>query len=634
MNKALRESVRRELSLRRSTCRRRSLLWLTFFTAAAWMACGGVAMAQAPFRQELLAGFSSFQVNQQSSPELADLDADGDLDAVVGALDGTIRYFVNLRTAASPLFVERTGTANPFVAVEGRRAAAPALIDLDDDGDLDALIGEIEGGFRYFENTGTAAAATFVEQHGTANPFAAFDVGDYSAPAFGDLDGDGDFDAVVGQGRSFLYFRNTGGAKSPAFAALGGSANPFAGIEVSGLAVPELADLDGDGDLDAILGMSSGSVVYFGNTGTASAPAFAAITGSANPLGPVDAGENRNRSSPELADFDGDGDLDALVGEIGGSLVYFSNGGSSAAPSFVAVTGVDSPFDGIDLGYFFCRPELEDLDADGDLDALAGTMYGELRYFANTGAASRPSFVELRASQNPFAGLVSGDQAYLSPDFADLDGDGDLDLVLGERGDLSLFRNTGSVSLPAFVAAVGSEDPFDGIENFRDIHPELADLDGDGDLDLSAYDRDTPFLRYFANTGSASAPAFMERTGSANPFGAVPEVWVSVPHLIDLDRDGDFDLALGDYGGQLRYFANTGTAAAPSFVETTGAASPFAGIDVGFYSSPKIADLDGDGDLDALIGEIQGRLIFHSSTLANVFADDFESGDLSAWSSP
>ncbi len=64
----------------------------------------------------------------------------------------------------------------------------------------------------------------------------------------------------------------------------------------------------------------------------------------------------------------------------------------------------------------------------------------------------------------------------------------------------------------------------------------------------------------------------------------------------------------------------------------TGSANPFAGIDLGFYSSPEVADLDGDGDLDALIGESGGALVFFRSTLAEIFADGFESGGIGNWS--
>ena len=58
----------------------------------------------------------------------------------------------------------------------------------------------------------------------------------------------------------------------------------------------------------------------------------------------------------------------------------------------------------------------------------------------------------------------------------------------------------------------------------------------------------------------------------------------------------------GKNDGTLHYFENTGSAVAPAFTELTGAANPFDGVDVGFNARPSFADLDGDGDLDAIVG--------------------------------
>ena len=58
-------------------------------------------------------------------------------------------------------------------------------------GDLDLVVGKFDGMLTYMENTGTSTAPVFVQQTGTANPFDGFDVGDYSTPALGDFDGDG-----------------------------------------------------------------------------------------------------------------------------------------------------------------------------------------------------------------------------------------------------------------------------------------------------------------------------------------------------------------------------------------------------------------------------------------------------------
>ena len=248
-----------------------------------------------------------------STPSFADLDGDGDLDAVVGEVDGTLNYFENTGSAIAPAFTARTGAANPFNGVDVGHYSTPSFADLDGDGDLDAVVGAIHGTLHYFENTGTATAPAFTERTGAANPFNAVNVGLNSAPSFADLDGDGDLDAVVGERYGTLhYFENTGTALAPAFTERTGAANPFNGVDVGFRSTPSFADLDGDGDLDAVVGEDDGSLHYFENTGSATAPAFTARTGAANPFNGVDV---VGSSTPSFADLDGDGDLDAVVGE-------------------------------------------------------------------------------------------------------------------------------------------------------------------------------------------------------------------------------------------------------------------------------------------------------------------------------
>ena len=209
-----------------------------------------------------------------STPSFADLDGDGDLDALVGENGGTLRYFENTGSAIAPAFTEQTGAANPFDGVDVDFNSSPSFADLDGDGDLDAVIGAQDGTLHYFQNTGSATVPAFTEQTGAANPFSFVDVGTRSTPSFVDLDGDGDLDAVVGEEYGTLhYFENTGSAVAPAFTELTGAANPFDGVDVGFNARPSFADLDGDGDLDAIVG-SYGSLRYFENTGSAIAPAF------------------------------------------------------------------------------------------------------------------------------------------------------------------------------------------------------------------------------------------------------------------------------------------------------------------------------------------------------------------------
>jgi hypothetical protein len=154
-------------------------------------------------------------------------------------------------------------------------------------------------------------------------PFGLGTVGRESSPTFADIDGDGDLDAFVGEflGNT-VFFENTGTASAPAFAPP--VTNPFGLADVGSLASPAFADLDGDGDLDAFVGAFTGDTLFFENTGTASAPAFAPPV--TNPFGLADVGRN---ASPAFADIDGDGDLDAFVSERYGNTIFFECQGTS-----------------------------------------------------------------------------------------------------------------------------------------------------------------------------------------------------------------------------------------------------------------------------------------------------------------
>jgi cysteine-rich repeat protein len=530
-------------------------------------------------------------VGNLSSPSFADLDGDGDLDAFIGKGNGNTIYFQNTGSSAAPAFA--ASSANPFGLADVGDISSPSFADLDGDGDLDAFIGERYGDTFYFANTGSSAAPAFAAV--SANPFGLADVGLLSSPSFADLDGDGDLDAFIGETNgNTIYFENTGSSTAPAFAA--SSANPFGLADVGDYSSPAFADLDGDGDLDAFIGERFGDTIYFENTGSSTAPAFAAS--SANPFGLADVGD---RSSPAFADLDGDGDLDAFIGERYGNTIYFANTGSSTAPAFAASSA--NPFGLADVGDL-SSPSFADLDGDGDLDAFIGERYGNTIYFANTGSSTAPAFTG--SSANPF-GLA--DVGYFSsPSFADLDGDGDLDAFIGEYfGSTIYFENTGSSTAPAFTGS--SANPFGLADVGNRSSPSFADLDGDGDLDAFIGERYGNTI-YFANTGSSTAPAFA--AASANPFGLADVGYYNSPTFADLDGDGDLDAFIGEQYGNTIYFENTGSSAAPAFAAAS--ANPFGLADVGFSSSPSFADLDGDGDLDAFIGELYGNTFYFQNT--------------------
>ncbi|MBY0400404.1 FG-GAP-like repeat-containing protein, partial [Myxococcota bacterium] len=102
--------------------------------------------------------------------------------------------------------------------------------------------------------------------------------------------------------------------------------------------------------------------------------------------------------------------------------------------------------------------------------------------------------------------------------------------------------------------------------------------------------------------GSADTPAFVPRTGSANPLIAAFVPGWSTPALGDVDGDGDLDLVTGDQLGLFSYFENTGTARVPLFASRTGVANPLAGQFVTSRSAPALGDLDRDGELELVSG--------------------------------
>ena len=211
------------------------------------------------------------------------------------------------------------------------------------------------------------------------------------------------------------------------------------------------------------------------------------------------------------------------------------------------------------------------------------------------GSSSRDAFLELTGAANPFDGFDFG--SYAAPTLHDIDGDGDLDAVFGETtGVIKYLENTGTTAAPVFVERTGAANPFDGIDVGVDSTPHLADLDGDGDADLIIGEKDG-ILNYYLNTGTTTTPTYTLQTGAANPFDGIDVGQWSILELADIDGDGDLDAIIGEIDGTLHYYENTGNSTAPAFTERTGAANPFDGLDVGDYSAPALGDVDGDGDI-------------------------------------
>ena len=377
---------------------------------------------------------------------LEDFDQDGDHDLFWGDFfEPGLLLIENTGTCRRPVL---RGTPRPFpmgdpVATSGYNA--PALGDIDRDGDMDLTMGVLGGAFN---PNRTSVENLYQFEQGADGGFSVattrlistVDVGSESYPAFSDLDGDGDLDLLVSNkietdntrtGRIYVY-ENTGSAEAPAFEARG----PVPGLPDAYHYAPAFGDLDGDGDDDVILGEWRDQVAYYRNDGVTNGggngggvmPRWTLADSAAATL-------TRGRNTtPALGDLDGDGDLDLLVGESSGALNYYRNDGTPREPDFELVS---DEFEGIDVGRRSI-PALLDWDGDGDLDLAIGSEASGIRVYLNEGSRTEPVFVE----DAPFASPVP---TFTAPAFADLDGDGDLDLVAGGGGGgLTVYRKAGA----------------------------------------------------------------------------------------------------------------------------------------------------------------------------------------------
>jgi len=485
----------------------------------------------------------------------------------------------------------------------GTTNASIAFADMDKDGDLDCYLGSSNGNICHLINEGNLNSPIFRLSEIIIDTFYTDHV---CSPAVCDIDNDNDNDLFIADWDNWAawYFNNTGGISTPQFSYITDS---LEGISYNSNL--DFKDMDNDGDYDLVIGNDYGQIHYLRNDGTPEQYNFTVVT--QNLVGDVG-----SDAAPALVDIDGDEDLDLFVGtgEEGvytsfGGIRYFENIGTPEVYNFQPIT--NSYFD-IDCGWT-SNPCLVDIDNDSDLDLFIGGALGNLSYYENTGTLESPAFT-FRYENYP--GIAPA--AFMAPAFADLDADGDYDLLHGwlsisDQAKLAYYSNVGDANNPQFELITYDLIPVN--DTYR-IGLSLCDLDSDGDLDLLIGKHDGTMDLYW-NTGDSVQFRFNSLVSGFSDIDVGNE---AQPLFYDIDEDNDYDLFLGYYANVsdnpgIFFYNNIGDEINPIYVYVT---NYWEGITArSFKSAPFLADIDDDGDSDLFLGSESGGVQFYRNLLYN-----------------
>lgn len=499
---------------------------------------------------------------------------------------------------------DSSGTAIEHPFLGGFNAPRPQFVDINDDGDPDLFLQENSDDLMFFENEDS-------ELSWQTDRFHDLDIGEWYR--FVDLNQDGVMDLLAEQPYSYIrYYRNDGSSKQPDFTLVTDTLKDADGEPIFSdrQNIPNVTDIDCDGKLDLFIGRLDGTVTRYESVGRddRGVPQFELVSEKFEGIEIVkQIGTMHGANTLTFVDIDGDGDQDLFWGDFfEPSLLQIENRGSSC--SSPELEGEPKPFPASDpvqsSGYN--APTFTDWGQDGRQDLLIGVLGGA--YNASRTLAENLYFYK----QNEDGQFKQQTKTFLNnidvgnesmPAAGDIDGDGDIDLLLANKIDTEgrkssevyIFENKGTEK-EAELHETGTLD----LPDTYHYAPVLGDLNGDGldDLLLGTW---KGRIAYYRNTGDGFEEvneSFVELERGSN----------SAPTLGDIDGDGDLDLLVGESGGKIHFYRNEGTEDDPEFKLEKDA---FPDIKVGHRSAPVLHDIDGDGDLDLFIGSKSDGLVFY-----------------------
>jgi hypothetical protein len=487
------------------------------------------------------------------SVHAGDINGDGAVD-IVSASENDNKISVYLNDGLRPPTFYEVVAYQPMLPPPGvNYAKAVHVADIDGDGDLDiAYVGEDNKEVGWLENMG-GSVPVFTPHVLSNDADHAKDI--YAA----DLDGDGDIDLLVASSddNKVAWFENNG-ARPPTFTVR------LITTSALGARAVHAADLDGDGDLDVLsASRTDGRVTWYPNPAIRRTAIYNALTQNVIYV-------RQGARGVHAADVDGDGHIDLL--SIAENEVAWHQNNGAIPPGFTThVIGVN-----LSGGRWVAAG---DLDGDGDIDVVtASKRDNQIAWYENLGG-NPPTFASHIVTQQ-----AMGARAVL---IADLDGDGDLDLYSASDTDnaVSWYENLGGRP-PTFQRHIVSRSA----RYARSVY--AADLDGDGDLDLMSASQDDNKVAWYENLGG-SPPQWREYMIDGGASG------VQHIHADDFDGDGDLDIVVAvEYDNTIRWYENLGGSPPAFRMHFVSRAAPAVHA---VYSG----DADQDGDID-IFAAIEG----------------------------